>query len=709
LSGAVRNRGRPLPNQPLPLQQGNLPPPPGEQRKRRWTVKACEAFGLPDVKGQNQILGSAVATCARIDQTMLQPGTGAALPPGQTNDQAYAAFVRQVQIYENVRQPRNTRDGQALLQAAQLARQSVANAQQVDQAKLDAIDDVLAALKAFELRDAIMAKGKPPWDMANAQEATQAKVELDMLSIPRNQRTMTVQGGGVNPSYWVNRSTPGTGQPIKSFLCKPASTQPMGPPTPIPVGGEVAREALTTRAGKLLGDVLKLGVDIPETHVVSIPPGFFPNQQGGQNNQTCSVQEAKSVQGDVTSLTRQQKAQIPPEQCAGIAFLDLMTLNTDRHVGNLLVDHSGGLVPIDHGVTFPSDDGDGKSRIQAAISGPHNALLRLPGTHAPMTDEMALSLQNLDPTQLRNQLGQAQQQIGNTNNAMAGKISDESLDMSLASTRFMKIAAGITGKDKKTKDVVRLSPGAIQVAFGAYSDELLALPPPQDGLTAAFDQRAIEILTEALKDQEVIAQVAQFDGSAYATMRSELKTLRWKVELREQSAEFPGIQSDPAICAKLIAGKIQCPLNTAPDAQLPKARELLGNLKKPIAPKQVLKAVANMELRTIVQIARMLPRNERRALVNLIKSKKDELRQDHADRKTLVEQATAHARTVLTAEVQKFQRGWDIGNNYLAMGWFNDSMRSGDIADAAKQVQEMQKDIDRGGTPYFTRKNPREI
>ena len=697
----------PLPNVPRQPRPGNLPPPPDEQRKRRWTINACRAFGLPDVKGQNQILGSAVATCARIDETRLQPGTAATLPPDTTNDRTWAIFVEQVRFYENVKQPRETEDGQQLRDAARQARQSAANAQPPVPAKLAAIDDVLSALKAFELRDKITALGRPPWNQTGGQDAAQAKVELDLLSIPRDQRTMTVQGGGVNPSFWVNRtSAQNGGTPVRSFLCKPASTQG-GMVNPIPVGGEVAREGLTDRAGKLLGGAIKLGVDIPETQVVSLPPSFFPDPIAQrQGDQTCSVQEAKSAKGALADLKQQDKAKIPPEQCAGIAFLDLMTLNTDRHRENLLVDHSGGLVPIDHGLTFPSDDEDGKSRIAGAISGPHNALLRLPGTHAPMTPEMALSLQNLDPRQLRAQLGQAQQEIGNQHNAMAGKISDGSLDMSLAATRFMKIAGGITARNRKTKEEVRLSPGAVQVAFGLNSAELLALPPPKDDeAERAFDEVATRVLTEALRDQEVTAQVAQFDFATYTRMSAELKALGWKLHDGTDSAGEPGLQNDPAICAKLIAAGMKCPKkNVRMSNQIALARQLLAERKKPVEPKDALKAAVDLELRTIGQIAEMLPANVGKPVLKQIKSGKKKLREDDTARRTLLEKVRDAAARVMTGELDTMRQTWNIPDNDFNVAWFQKALKFNDVIDAENQMKFFRAEIAKGNRCKFPRK-----
>jgi hypothetical protein len=43
----------------------------------------------------------------------------------------------------------------------------------------------------------------------------------------------------------------------------------------------------------------------------------------------------------------------PKSEVERIAILDLRTLNMDRNTGNILVQRTKQLVPIDHGLTFP--------------------------------------------------------------------------------------------------------------------------------------------------------------------------------------------------------------------------------------------------------------------------------------------------------------------------------------------------------------------
>jgi arsenate reductase-like glutaredoxin family protein len=690
------NVGQP-PNLPLIPQQGDVQPnvqqqrvglqspEMRDQRRRRWSIEARAAFGLPDVKGQNLIMASSVATCARIDDVTLRPGTSAGLANvAVDNDQDWLVFLQQLQLYENLPLPRETQQGQALKQAAQQAAVTAGNTQPPDQAKLNAISDALSALKAFELRDRVLAKGNPPWGARDAQEATQAKVELDMLSIPANQRTMTVQGGGVNPSFWVQRSSPEENHgPERSFLCKPASTTQ--PDLPIPVGGEVAREALSGRVATMLRQVMRFDVDMPETHVVTLPSNYFPGgpPQGHQQGPiTCSVQEAKKADTDIGKAKGDRRDAIPPSQCASIAFMDLISLNVDRHRENLLIDRDGKLVPIDHGGSFPNDNAGGKQRLSGTMSGPHNVLLRLAGTHAQITDDMAQSLRNIDPQTLRAQLAQERHDMGQDN-----AISDGSLDMSLAAARFIKLAGNVTGKDQNTKQLIRLSPAAIQVAFGANASELLAFPPPTDDQAAApFDERAIEILKQALADQATIQQVCMMENSTYRQMVGKLKTLRWDTPPRGVGGDAPaGVGADAAICGKLIATKTACP--TTPRVrvgrQLAKARELLQG--QAITPKEVGKAIAGIEMRTLKGLAELLGEQSR----TLLRNQSDDFKKSSEVRRAQLRVWQERIVDSLIGTSDQLKKFFIFPDEFIGFRHFGAALDEADYEEAHKRLNEM--------------------
>ena len=69
-----------------------------------------------------------------------------------------------------------------------------------------------------------------------------------------------------------------------------------------------------------------------------------------------SVQQFISNKGAMRNQPLEVKGKIPAQDCQKIAILDTITLNVDRHGGNLMINDESGtpnLVPIDHGLTFP--------------------------------------------------------------------------------------------------------------------------------------------------------------------------------------------------------------------------------------------------------------------------------------------------------------------------------------------------------------------
>jgi hypothetical protein len=675
---------------PLQPAQGRPINDSDQQRKRRWTKNAAQIFGLTDVRGQQLILASATATCARIDETDLQPGAAAKLPQLQPgNDAAWDAFVQALRTYENLPLPRDTPQAQSLRVAANLAKRQINDPQ-----KLGAIEEVLTSLKAFTLRDKISNKGLPPWQGNDAREAAQAKVELDLLSIPKAQRTMAVQGGGANPSFWVERSAPSGGDNKKSFLCKPASTQ-ASMTQAIPTGGEVAREALAGQVAKSLLAKMKLDLDMPETHPITLSSDYFPGgpppgyQQG--SSILCSVQEAKPVKAPVKKTKRQDREAIHPSQCAAIAFMDLVGLNTDRHNANVFISQAGDLIPIDHGLMFPSaptdvrSDGnamgrDGVVRLGAALSGPHNAMLRLPGTHQPMTKDMAAGLQSLDPGQIRGELAQERDNMGQTN-----AVSDASLNMSLAATRFMMLAGKI--KSGKKDDAKRLSPADIQVAFGANAEELIGFPPPTDKTVAkAFDKRAEEILKQALQDQAVTELTCTLEGSGFAEMRKQLKALGWTVDARVETPERgAGIAADPAVCAKLVALQIKPPTpRPSRPKQLAAARALLADVK--VNQETVKDALVNIEMAALGTLAGLLSASDAATLRTSLQSQNTYLRADTKARRDLIEWAQDLIENAMRAELRQLQTQYTIPTTYSNVTLFLSELESGEFPAARIQL-----------------------
>jgi hypothetical protein len=676
----------PLPNLPLP----QVPATSDRQQKRRWSVSVGKMLGLPDLLGQNQILASGIATAARVDETTLRSDQGPHCASALSTqnalmaDQSFAAFVTELRKYESLIPPRQESQAKAL-RAAALAAKAAAG---TDATKINACDEALLALRAPELADQIVRLGSPPWQGRDAERATAAKVELDMLSIPAQQRRVQpLQQTGVNPSFWIERKgADPAAAPVKSFLCKPAS-KPASTATVegIPDGGEVAREALAGRAAAVLSNVLPLDLDMPETHVVTLPTSYFPAAPASTTSSgvTCSVQEARANGGSALDVTPDVLAKVPASQCASLAILDLVTLNTDRHPGNLLVGSSGGLIPIDHGCTFPMDDEWGRGRIGQTINPAHDVLLRMPGTHQPITEEMAAGLRGLDPSEIRQSLKARQQEVGQDHPDMDGLIDDAALEQSLKATRFLKLAGGI--KDGKR----RLSPASVQLAFSSNSNELLDLPLAQTD-TKAFDRRATEILKQALADQPVSEQICLLDDTGWDKMVAQLYELGW---LAQDRNDAPGgsLASDPVLCMKLVAAKIRPPRD-ADRSSVAGARTAAKGVKTNA--KALSAAIVDTEMAAMMDMVPLLPDANRAITLAALRRDNAALRADPALRRKLTREMTVAALGKLTQEWNRLDASYTVFP--ITVQKVERGIRSRNVLYLGQMMSEVRNEVKRG-------------
>jgi hypothetical protein len=309
--------------------------------------------------------------------------------------------------------------------------------------------------------------------------AGDAKVQLDLLSMPSDKRVLKPldkDKAGILQSFWIDRRD-ADGQERPSFLCRPANTPtaqelndrlPGDPPRIAdsggPKGGEVAREALSGGAAQLLAGQTGIDIGMPETHVVTLESVMIPGSDPtGLQKVTCSVQEARHAPGDLKKLSSIGKMALKPEQLAGLAIFDTLTLNTDGHAGNVLLDPGGNRVPIDHGESFAESNEQGIGRMKATLGSPHIALLGLPGAHDPMPKDMPKKLKVLDPEKCASGLKKDNAMIGAGHADMKDTVSAGAIDNARRAASFVKLAA---------RHDPPLSPASIQVAMGNAADRL---------------------------------------------------------------------------------------------------------------------------------------------------------------------------------------------------------------------------------------------
>jgi hypothetical protein len=400
---------------------------------------------------------------------------------------------------------------------------------------------------ASQHEQALRAAGNPPWGADTAMQAADAKVQLDLLSIPPNNRRLSPLSAdlkGVNKTFWVENVDAG-GTKTKAFLCKPASdsgaeTMPSGGKP----GGEVAREALAGRAAQfLLGKGLDIGM--PETHVVKLSGSLLPGNPGAAAV-TCSVQQFGASVGQIGTQSRAAKGLIDGKKVAALGVFDMMTLANDRHGGNILLGPNGELIPIDHGENFTeTTDPSAAARLKTTLGGVGNALLAIPSAHDPMPREVAAAAASVNPGELRATLTADRDAVAARHGDMKGMISDAAIESAERAGQFTKLAA---------KMDPAISVAAAQVALGTHVNELLDPTLPYGD----FSANARRILAAVAKQQGAIKEVCLSSNTDYELLCREAGELGWRVQRRGE-ATVPDLVSDPMAMMAILANQTKIP------------------------------------------------------------------------------------------------------------------------------------------------------
>ena len=151
---------------------------------------------------------------------------------------------------------------------------------------------------------------------------------------------------------------------IKNFIFKEADSPESIPG--FPNNGEACREALAADMSRTLNLMTGIDIGVPETHVIKVSAASI--DEYGTGEVVGSVQAVAEAESDLLKATMADPtiyAKIPKDCVDSLAVMDIVSLKTDRHEGNFMLgkrdDGSGAeeptLIPIDHGLSFPSRDG----------------------------------------------------------------------------------------------------------------------------------------------------------------------------------------------------------------------------------------------------------------------------------------------------------------------------------------------------------------
>jgi serine/threonine protein kinase len=271
---------------------------------------------------------------------------------------------------------------------------------------------------------------------------------------------------GQSDSFFINGED---GRP--KFLLKPVNGESRFSDA-WPDGGGAAREVLLSRVNDSFKDNLGLDFGVPKTTVAVLEdPAFASGTLSKETKRTGALQTAVALRPgdppDAKSLfakaqdgptTKKQVLSINEDDAQAIAVLDFITLNGDRHAENLLVQSPGDnpgqtrLVPIDAGQAFPTREAfrrgaqsmnsrRGWDDAHPEIDEGDNLIMQLPVAQKHFDGKALAAIDQLDPDETARRMKAERDALAKECPEMAGKITDESIEISRRSQKLLKAAA----------------------------------------------------------------------------------------------------------------------------------------------------------------------------------------------------------------------------------------------------------------------------
>ena len=328
--------------------------------------------------------------------------------------------------------------------------------------------------------------GDPPWDRRTAARAAELEVQMHLIENSQKDR-LRPEGATVSGTWFVELNPRDKkGQKTQSdkalndvFIFKPLDAEPdedgfgeVGPGWQ--QGDGAPREVLAKAASDVLTRISGIDIGVCETHLIEIPSnrlpekdgsfkeGVGPNRLGAVQRMAESDQSAgaflkeglKDIPFDLpkdqidaietrNAAAMQQKAmQLPTTQISNIALFDMLTLQMDRHAGNLLIkDTPGGkqLIPIDHGISLPTREAFVGASARMGVK--TNVLAQLPQVDQPLANDALQTIARLDPEEYAQSLSTARDDMVAGHPEVDGHVTDESIEIARRSALLLKAAA----------------------------------------------------------------------------------------------------------------------------------------------------------------------------------------------------------------------------------------------------------------------------
>ncbi len=239
-------------------------------------------------------------------------------------------------------------------------------------------------------------------------------------------------------------------------------------------GGGAPREILATSISEMFEQDLGINLNMPRSVPFSTEDeSFVQGSKSKSKTRTGALQTAiqfkpgdpvdvKSFANEYQKSLEQRQAQFyafDPKDTESIALLDFITLNSDRHAENMLLQDptlepgKTRLVPIDAGLMLPTKNAfrlsastsmtsnkfDPENKMQINSAG--NFLMQLPDALLPFSESSKEAIEKIDPDKFVEKVRLQYQKLGNAIPEMAGKVSEDSFDLMKRSILFLKKAA----------------------------------------------------------------------------------------------------------------------------------------------------------------------------------------------------------------------------------------------------------------------------
>jgi len=298
-------------------------------------------------------------------------------------------------------------------------------------------------------------------------------------------------------------------------------------------GGGAPREAMLSTVNDLIRGSTGLECGVFPTTLVGLKGQGLESQNVKESTRVGSVQNFVSSKGDLEKLQMKEPNvldSVSDENVQNILALDMMTLQLDRNMGNLLVQEdppgTNRLVPIDAGNAMP-----GRKAFEANRRGfaNTNALLTTPQAQKPFSPEMLQKIDALDPKQVAEGMRKTREEMAKLDSQVAGKISDETIEMTERSMMFFKKAAK------------QMSPAQLATAYAFEFVTVLDADPKK------VDEAVDKAIAAALQRFAIQDQYQKLNGD------QELQLLGYS------DAQIIGLEDDPAARLDLVKKKVPNP------------------------------------------------------------------------------------------------------------------------------------------------------